>query len=254
MPGITTTILAGGAAAMSIGKGISDISKGKKMEREARRKREEYQMPELSNIYAGLAIPTSSARMQQESAMQTQADLSYMVGQAGAQAAIGAAPGLAESTRRSIESIGAQLEQSEFRLRQMIAEDEARIRNIREQRAQADLQGLGVQEAYGQSLQSAGAGRIVSTFASGAELASAFAGGRADDTTKSRDRAIGAPATTPTGTGIGGFQQSLNFPDQQEVYDPQGNLTFGRPDLSYKSPVQPWQERVGLNYNFNPII
>ena len=69
-----------------------------------------------------------------------------------------------------MERIGAQLDESQFRLGQLIAEDEARIRGMREEREMADLSAIGSREAYGESLRSRGLESTVSTLGSVAAL------------------------------------------------------------------------------------
>lgn len=167
---VATTILAGTAAALSAGKAISDISRGNKIAREAREDRRNYTRQDLSNAYAGMSVPTRGAQLQREEGARTQAETSYLASQSGARGAIGGSQTIADQSRETMSRIGAQLEESEFRLNQMIAEDEARIRNLREQREQQDLAAIGQREAYGQSLKERGWSGAVSTLGSAASM------------------------------------------------------------------------------------
>lgn len=161
-----TTILAGTAAALSAGKSISDISRGSRIAREAREDRERYTRQDLSNAYAGMSVPTMGAQLQREEGARTQSEMAYLASQSGVQGAIGGSQLIAEQSRQTMSRIGAQLEESEFRLQQMIAEDEARIRALQERREEQDLAAIGQREAYGQSLRERGWSGVVSTFGS----------------------------------------------------------------------------------------
>jgi hypothetical protein len=80
-------------------------------------------------------------------------------------------------TQQSMGRIDAQLQEAQFRLQTMVAEDEARIRSMQENREQQDIAGLGAEMAYGRSLRDAATSRIVSTGASLAELSADTAWG-----------------------------------------------------------------------------
>lgn len=228
-----TTILAAGAAALSMGKGVSDISKGNAIAREAKRARDNYVMPTLQNVYAGLAVPTSGIEMQKESLVQSQANMAYAAGQAGAKGMALSAYGISKSLSEGVQSIGAQLDQAEFKLKTMMAEDENRIRTIREQRASNDLSSLGKEEAYGRNLAESGMSRIIGTVGSAAELASGLGGDNGDGS-----------------VGNNGLAGNLGFlgGNAQNAED----LSLKAPDVGFKSGAIPWQQRVNLNYNFNP--
>jgi len=205
------TALAVGSAAVSLGSSISNISKGKRISDRASDRLDNYQRQDLQNVYSGMAVPTQGATMQRREAQRTQAETAYIAGQMGAQGLM-VAPRIADTTQRSMERIGAQIEESEFRLQQMIAEDEARIRQIREGREQQDIAGLGAEMAYGQSLEQSGWQGITSTLGSAANL---------------------AMSSQPTDTT--GSQYKGPYTNTQSANNPQ---------------VSPWQTRVKGNYQF----
>ena len=165
-----STALAVATGAVGLGKGIYDMNQGKKLARQAQESIDNYAMPRLTNAYAGMAVPTQGATMAAADAARSQAEASHLVSQGGARSAIGGASSVAESTRETMARIGADLTSSEFNLKNLMAQDESRIQGLKENRAQADLAGLGAQRAYGQSQKDAGLSSIVSTGASLAEM------------------------------------------------------------------------------------
>lgn len=167
-----STALAVGAGALSLGKGIHDMSQGAKIERDATKAIENYSRQSLRNVMSGMTVPTRGATLATQETQRTQAETSYMASQAGARGAVGASMGIADATRESINRIGAQLDEAEFRMQSMIAQDEANIRGLREQREEADLMALGQQRAYGQGLRQSAFDTGISTIASMAELSS----------------------------------------------------------------------------------
>lgn len=166
-----TTVLAASATALSLGKGVHDIVSGSKRARKAEESLKNYERQDLTNVYAGMSVPTRGAQLQTEGAYQTQAETAQLASQSGARGAIGGSQTIAENTRQAMERIGANLQESELRLQQMFAEDEARIRGIQEQREQQDIAGLGAERATAEARKDAGWDTMVSTASSAAQLA-----------------------------------------------------------------------------------
>lgn len=211
----TATALAVGSMAVSLGSNISRIRRGNQIARQASRDLNNYQRQPLRNAYAGISVPTQGYTMQMREAQRSQAETAYLASQYGAQG-LSMAPRIASVTNQAMNAISAQIVESENRLKMLMAEDEARIRNIREGREQQDIAGIGSRMAYGQSLSEAGREGIVSTLASGAELASTAFGG------------VGS-----SGGGGGSSTQTTNVSQNYGTY-----------------PAQPWQNRVSLDYNY----
>lgn len=164
-----TTILAATAAATSLGKGIYDVVDSKSKAKSALKNIENYKMPELSNVYAGLSAPTSGIELQKEQLQQQQANLANVLAQSPG-SAIGGAMALAQQGQLTMKDIGSQLDQAMFNIKQLQAEDESRMRSFREQRAQEDIAGLGAEYAYQRSRGDAGVGRAIQSVGSLAEL------------------------------------------------------------------------------------
>jgi len=226
-----TTLLAATTAAFSVGKGIHDMSRGSRMASENMDKLENYDRQSLDNAYAGMSVPTQGFEMQKEQAMQTQAQLGSILSKQGARGAVGGAPGLAESTRETFDAISGELTQAEFQMRQLFAEDEARIRGMVERREEQDIAGLGSRVAYGESLQDAGGSRLISTLGSTANLAANIWGDSAGG---------GQPAgnTEPFSPPSNSYSVYANDPT---------NFRLEMPDINYNPASGPWQNRIGGN-------
>ncbi len=215
-----TTILAASAAAVSLGSSVSNISKGNKISDRASERLDNYQRQNLQNVYTGMAVPTQGATMQRRETQRTQAESSYLAGQMGAQGLM-AAPRIADATQQSMQRIGAQIEESEFRLQQLIAEDEARIRQMREGREQQDIAGLGAERAYGQSLAQSGWQGITSTLGSAAELGMSM-----QPTDVSGSQYKGGRMTDPIQPQVQPWQNRVKGNWAFEGYTPKNNYQF----------------------------
>lgn len=177
MGATTATVLAASSAALNLGKGVHDIVQGGKRRREADEALENYQRQDLTNVYAGMSVPTRGAQLQTAGAYQSQAEQGYALSQTGARGVIGGSQTIADNTRESMARISAGLQESELRLQQMFTEDEARIRGIQEQREQQDITGLGAERASGYAQRDAGWSNLSSTLASSASLAQSMPSG-----------------------------------------------------------------------------
>ncbi len=166
-----TTILAAASLTASVGKSSYDIVRGRKIEKSARRRLENYERQTLESTTRGLSVPTQGAQLEREETMRTQAEMASLAGQFGARGA-GMSMGITDMTRQSMSRISAQLQESEMRLQTLIAQDEARIQSMMERREESDIMGLGSQMAYGQSLRDSAAGRMISAASSATELMS----------------------------------------------------------------------------------
>lgn len=164
-----TAVAAATTAAFSIGKSIYDERKASKKQKALEAAYDNYEMPSITNAYAGISVPTSGANLQKEEAIRTQAQLGYNASQMGVSGA-GFAGAIADNTRKTMSNIGAQLDESEYKLKTLMASDNQRIQSLYENRAQNDLAALGNQIAYQESKQDASTSRIINTMASATEL------------------------------------------------------------------------------------
>lgn len=226
-----STFLAAATTAFSVGKGISDMSRGDKIASQAMKDLEGYQRQDLDNAYAGMSVPTQGYEMKREQAMQTQAEVGSILSSQGSRGAIGGAISLAESTNQTMEAISAELTQAEFQLNQLMAEDEARIRGIVEQRESQDIAGLGARAAYGESLKESGGSRLVSTLGSTANLAYNMWG----------DSNVGQGQDLSDPSAPNEYFANPNQPDPL-------NFKIEMPKSDFNTPPLPWQDRVSGQY------
>ena len=246
-----STLIAAGTLAFSAGKSIYDMKQGQKIASQAQEAIDNYERQNLENVYAGLSVPTQAYEMQLSQARSTQAQLADTISRMGPRAsqAVGS---LSDSMANTVQQITSGLAEAEFKLKQLIAEDEARIRGIEENRENMDLRGLGAQYAYGQSLRQSGLTGLTSTLASGANLAaSGFFNNQAvpEDTSDilGMTRKNVVPNTGVNINPIPSYDGSANMiPTPNNV----GNLKLNLPSIEdpFVAPGGRWQDNIGLNY------
>lgn len=149
MPVATGTAIALGvsaaAAAGSTAVSIGQAREGRRRQKRAQKALDAYQRQELTNVYAGLTAPVEGFRLRQEQVKADIASQTEALSRAGARGLVGGLPQVQDYSERAFAQIGADLEQTQFRIQQMIAEDEARIRGLQEERERADIAGLGAE-------------------------------------------------------------------------------------------------------------
>lgn len=200
-----TSIIAGTGLLVSTGLSIHKQQQAKKEARRARREIENYERQDLKNVYAGLALPVEQARIQRESIQQQAATTTEALSRAGARG-LAQLPRVQQQQQQGMAQISAQLEESRFRLNQLIAQDEARIQGIKEQRDVANLQGLGQQYNVARQEQAAATQSIYNNIDQTAQLGIQVAGtggkgtgGKEIDLSKS----VALPQQAPVLTGTG---------------------------------------------------
>lgn len=154
------TALAVASIAASTGLGIYKASEGAKMRRDAKDSIDDYEREELRNVYAGITLPVERARLEREEVNQARSEVADVATRAGARG-LSLLPRIQERSSQDIAKIGAQLEESQFRIQQMIAEDEKRIQTETARREEADLAGLGQAYEVGRQDEFSGYGDIV---------------------------------------------------------------------------------------------
>jgi hypothetical protein len=165
-----TTIIMAGAAAVSIGKSIHDANKANKAEKQAKKNIVNYDRQSLTNVYAGTSVPMAGYELERQEMQRSQAEMSNMLAQGGAQSAIGGASQISMMGTRAMQDLSARLEAATMTLSQLKAQDEANIRGMTENREQQDLAGLGAELSYNRSKQDEAVSRGIDTMASVAEI------------------------------------------------------------------------------------
>jgi hypothetical protein len=164
MPVATTTALAIAgtvAAGAGVATSAAQAKRGKKMAGEAQQALDEYQRQDLRNVYAGLELPMEGIRLQEEQIQQAVGTQVGQLSRAGARGLVGGLPQVQDWQAQQVAQLGAQLEESKFKIEQMIAQDEARIQQMEEQRERADIAGLGQQLQVGREMRAAGQASMI---------------------------------------------------------------------------------------------
>lgn len=139
-------ISAGISAVGSIAQGIMGASQAAK----ARKAIENYKRQDLTNLAKGISISTKGAEMAAEELARTSATAIGALQQSGVRGVIGGIGKVTESVATQAEKITADLDRQEKEKQKLIAQEEAKIREMQERREEADLAGLGQQLAVGQ--------------------------------------------------------------------------------------------------------
>ena len=162
--GTTAAILGGLSAAGGIGKAISGASNS----RRARNAIENFRMQDLDNPYEDLSVSTLSSDLQREESARATATQIDALQQTGARGVLGGTQYLQRENNRLNQQIGADLDRQRTQIDRAIAQDDARIRGIREQRDLSTLSGLGTQMNVGRQDMWSGLGDVSQAFMFGA--------------------------------------------------------------------------------------
>lgn len=157
-------------AAASTGMAIHQAQTGRERQRKAEEALDSYERQDLKNVYANLRVPMEGYRMREQEIQQQTANQAEMLSMAGARGMTGTTALMMQS-QMGMAAIQADLEQSQFRVKQMIASEEARIQGMQERREEQDLAGLGAERVAGsQQFQTGVAGAIKGVGALGSSL------------------------------------------------------------------------------------
>lgn len=143
--------------------GIGGIAKAVSGASEARRAREalaNYRRQELRNVYEGVGVSTLGADLRREEAARLAATSIDALQASGARGVLGGIGGVQQQSNLVNRQIAANLDEQQKQLDRLRAQDQARIRQIQEQREVADLQGLGQQLQTGRQDLFSGLGDI----------------------------------------------------------------------------------------------
>ena len=158
----TTLISVAGAAAQ--------IRKGRKMMDQAMDAMRNLPVQALENVYKDIAISTAAQDMQREELARSEATYVDAASKAGARG-LSFLPQIEAFKTKGIQAIAAQLEEKRTRRDELIAKDEARIRDIQERRTEMDKMAYANLYATGYAEKSKGFGGIAT--AAGAFTSSA---------------------------------------------------------------------------------
>ena len=154
----TTAAIAAGSAVLSAGTGLAGaISQGKQA-RKYQELIENYERQELVNPFAGLQVSTLGADRQREDLNRTMTTYGNLASLSGTRGIASLLPNLTQTQNDQTAKIAANLDEQEKQRQQLIAQGDAQVQAMQENREFNDLQGLGnaLQTARANQSQSMG--------------------------------------------------------------------------------------------------
>lgn len=153
-----TTIIAAGSAALSAGSGLAGYLSQGKQARNYQKQIENYERQKLVNPFAGLQVSTLGADRQREDLNRTMTTYGNLASLSGTRGIASLLPNLTQTQNDQTAKIAANLDEQEKQRQQLIAQGDAQVQAMTENREQNDLLGLGnaLQTARANQAQSMG--------------------------------------------------------------------------------------------------
>jgi hypothetical protein len=128
---------------LGLAKGAYDAYQGNKDQKKHQAELDAYQRQTLENTYKNMQISTIGSDMMREESSRNMATAMNTIGNAGSRAVIGATPKLVAEQNNVNRTIQKDLDDQTQRRNYAIAQDDAQIRGMQEQREYQDLAGIG---------------------------------------------------------------------------------------------------------------
>ena len=153
-----TTAIALGSAALSAGTGLAGYLSQGKQARNYQKQIENYERQKLVNPFAGLQVSTLGADRQREDLNRTMTTYGNLASLSGTRGIASLLPNLTQTQNDQTAKIAANLDEQEKQRQQLIAQGDAQVQAMTENREQNDLLGLGnaLQTARANQSQSMG--------------------------------------------------------------------------------------------------
>lgn len=159
MAAITGAIVAVGGLALS----ASQYAKSNKEKKDAAAKIDSFQQQDLVNPFENIKISTLAADQETDANLSRNASAVDALQRGGTRAVLGGIPRLSESNVLLQNLISKDIERQDQERQRLIANGEANIQNVRENRELGALQGLGQQLYAARQDQATAAGNIASS-------------------------------------------------------------------------------------------
>ena len=158
MAGITTAAIAAGSAVLSAGTGLAGYLSQGKQARQYQEQIQNYERQKLVNPFAGLQVSTLGADRQREDLNRTMTTYGNLASLSGTRGIASLLPNLTQTQNDQTAKIAANLDEQEKQRQQLIAQGDAQVQSMQENREQNDLLGLGnaLQTARANQAQSMG--------------------------------------------------------------------------------------------------
>lgn len=140
-----TAIIAGVSGLATAGSGIAQAIGNGNRAKQIRKEIDEYQRQDLVNPYENLQVSTLGADRQREDLSRTMATYGNLMALGGTRAAAAMMPQLVMQQNAQEAQIVANLDEQEKQRQQLIAQGNAAIQQMTEQRERDDLLGMGAQ-------------------------------------------------------------------------------------------------------------
>lgn len=154
----TTAAIVAGSAALSAGTGLAGYLSQGKQARNYQKQIENYERQKLVNPFAGLQVSTLGADRQREDLNRTMTTYGNLASLSGTRGIASLLPNLTQTQNDQTAKIAANLDEQEKQRQQLIAQGDAQVQAMTENREQNDLLGLGnaLQTARANQSQSMG--------------------------------------------------------------------------------------------------
>ena len=154
----TTAAIAAGSAALSAGTGLAGYLSQGKQARKYQEQIQNYERQKLVNPFAGLQVSTLGADRQREDLNRTMTTYGNLASLSGTRGIASLLPNLTQTQNDQTAKIAANLDEQEKQRQQLIAQGDAQVQSMQENREQNDLLGLGnaLQTAKANQAQSMG--------------------------------------------------------------------------------------------------
>jgi hypothetical protein len=158
------------SAAVAVAGGAYQAISSAKQAKDAKNALNNLKTPELTNVYKDLQVSTLGADLQKEELGRQFSSGVDALRSGGIRGIVGGLGALNSQQNTANRQIGADLDMQQKQIDQLIAQDEGRIQNIKEQRNQADVAALSSQYNAGQQGMMQGISGMAQGVASGAQM------------------------------------------------------------------------------------
>ena len=139
----TTAAIALGSSALSAGTGLAGYLSQGKQARKYQEQIQNYERQKLVNPFAGLQVSTLGADRQREDLNRTMTTYGNLASLSGTRGIASLLPNLTQTQNDQTAKIAANLDEQEKQRQQLIAQGDAQVQSMQENREFNDLQGLG---------------------------------------------------------------------------------------------------------------
>ena len=151
------------STAVSAGTSILQTSAANRQAKKAQQAIDNYQRQDIVNPNLGLQVSTLGADRQREDLSRSIATIANQAAYGGSRAILGLAPNMLGQQMQQEQQIAGNLDQQEAQRQAAVAQGEAMVTQMTEQRENADLAGLGTQSNVSRQERANGINNLVQT-------------------------------------------------------------------------------------------